>query len=187
MNQKQYYPTAANVAAMAKEESSSESEYESESEETQPKPIINKSGLTEIVKAWVLNDNQIRALNKKMRELRQEKKRHNESMINVMKQYDIDNFDVKDGQIHFRKANKREPLTQKKLLSILMSHPQLDAHQANHLNQFVYDSRQVTEEDVLSRKINKPKVDKQSKSKGEKKDDTSNSSTTSIMNMSSSL
>jgi len=30
MNQKQYYPTAANVAAMAKEESSSESEYESE-------------------------------------------------------------------------------------------------------------------------------------------------------------
>lgn len=114
---------------------------------------VSTTNLTAIVKAWVVNDNQIRALNKKMRELRQEKKAHTERMIDVMKQYEIDNFDVKDGQIHYRTQNHREPLTQKKLLSILASHPQMNEHQANLLGQFIYDSRKTVQRDVISRKI----------------------------------
>jgi len=120
--------------------------------ETESK-IVPTNNLTSIVKAWVVNDNQIRALNKKMRELRQEKKAHTEKMIDVMKQYEIDNFDVKDGQIHYRTQNHREPLTQKKLLSILASHPQMNKHQANLLGQFIYDSRKTVQRDVIIRKI----------------------------------
>ena len=126
-------------------ETANESENESK--------IVPTNNLTSIVKAWVVNDNQIRALNKKMRELRQEKKVHTEKMIDVMKQYEIDNFDVKDGQIHYRTQNHREPLTQKKLLSILASHPQMNEHQANLLGQFIYDSRKTVQRDVISRKI----------------------------------
>jgi uncharacterized protein (UPF0335 family) len=126
---------------------STESEIETTAES------VSTTNLTAIVKAWVVNDNQIRALNKKMRELRQEKKAHTERMIDVMKQYEIDNFDVKDGQIHYRTQNHREPLTQKKLLSILASHPQMNEHQANLLGQFIYDSRKTVQRDVISRKI----------------------------------
>ena len=114
---------------------------------------VSTDNLTSIVKSWVVNDNQIRALNKKMRELRQEKKAHTEKMIDVMKQYEIDNFDVKDGQIHCRTQNHREPLTQKKLLSILASHPQMNEHQANLLGQYIYDSRKTVQRDIISRKI----------------------------------
>lgn len=121
--------------------------------------IIQKEDLTSIVKSWVVNDNQIRALNKKLRELRQEKKNHNESMIRVMKQYEIDNFDVKDGQIHFKQENRRETLTQSKLLEILAKHPQLEQQQANLLSQFVYDNRKVITKDVITRKV--VKVDDQ--------------------------
>lgn len=120
---------------------------------------VSTTNLTAIVKAWVVNDNQIRALNKKMRELRQEKKAHTEKMIDVMKQYEIDNFDVKDGQIHYRTQNHREPLTQKKLLSILASHPQMNEHQANLLGQFIYDSRKTVQRDVISRKITTKPID----------------------------
>lgn len=120
---------------------------------------VSTTNLTAIVKAWVVNDNQIRALNKKMRELRQEKKAHTEKMIDVMKQYEIDNFDVKDGQIHYRTQNHREPLTQKKLLSILASHPQMNEHQANLLGQFIYDSRKTVQRDVISRKITTKQTD----------------------------
>ena len=126
---------------------STESEIETTAES------VSTTNLTAIVKAWVVNDNQIRALNKKMRELRQEKKAHTEKMVDVMKQYEIDNFDVKDGQIHYRTQNHREPLTQKKLLSILASHPQMNEHQANLLGQFIYDSRKTVQRDVISRKI----------------------------------
>jgi hypothetical protein len=117
----------------------------------------NKETLIQIVKDWVITDNQIKALNKKLRELRQAKKEQNTQMIEVMKAHEIDNFDIKDGQIYYKKEVKREPLSQKTLLNILSKHPQLDDIQANNLNQFIYDSRKITEKDVIVRKMdNKP-------------------------------
>ena len=117
----------------------------------------NKETLIQIVKDWVITDNQIKALNKKLRELRQAKKEQNSQMIDVMKAHEIDNFDIKDGQIYYKKEVKREPLSQKTLLNILAKHPQLDEIQAKNLNQFIYDSRKITEKDVIVRKMdNKP-------------------------------
>lgn len=114
----------------------------------------SKEALIQIVKEWVTTDNQMKALNKKLRELRQLKKEQNSQMIDVMKAHEIDNFDIKDGQIYHKKEVKREPLSQKTLLNILSKHPQLDDVQAKNLNQFIYDSRPVTEKDVIVRKMN---------------------------------
>ena len=75
-------------------------------------------------------------------------------MIHVMKAHEIDNFDLKDGQIRYKKEVKREPLSQKKLLEFLTKHPQLGEEQAKLLNQYVYDSRKVTEKEVIVRKVN---------------------------------
>jgi hypothetical protein len=116
--------------------------------------MSNKQALIDIVKSWVTVDNQIRALSGKLRELRKEKKCKNEDMIKIMKANDIDSFDLKDGQILYKKETKREALTQKKLLDILSKHPQLGEEQAKHLNQFVYDRRKVSEQGVISRKMN---------------------------------
>lgn len=115
--------------------------------------VQNKQILIDIVKQWVTLDNQIRAMNKKLKELRNDKKEQNEKMIQVMKQNEIDNFDLKDGQIRYKKETKREPLTQKTLLKILSKHPQLEQEQAKHLNQFIYDNRQVSEKEVVVRKV----------------------------------
>ena len=109
--------------------------------------------LVDTVKQWVIVDNQIRALNKKLRELRNEKKEQNEMMIHVMKQNNIDNFALKDGQIQYKKQTTREPLNQKTLFAILAKHPQLDDEQAKHLNQFIHDSRSSKEKDVIIRRI----------------------------------
>ena len=109
--------------------------------------------LIEIVKSWVTLDNQIRALTNKLKDLRKEKKTKNEEMIRVMKENQIDNFDLKDGQILYKKETKREALTQKRLLDILSKHPQLGEEQAKHLNQFIYDRRKVTEHAVIARRI----------------------------------
>lgn len=116
--------------------------------------MSNKQALIDIVKSWVTVDNQIRALSSKLRDLRKEKKCKNEDMIKIMKANDIDSFDLKDGQILYKKETKREALTQKKLMEILSKHPQLGEEQAKHLNQFVYDRRKVSEQGVISRKMN---------------------------------
>lgn len=112
-----------------------------------------KEALIDIVKSWVTLDNQIRALAKKSKELRAAKKVQNELMIQVMKENDIDNFDLKDGQIRYKRETHREPLTQKTLIKILSKHPNLGAEQAKHLNQFIFDGRKVTEKEVIIRKV----------------------------------
>ena len=114
---------------------------------------VQKQDLIQIVKSWVTIDNQIKALNKKAKALREEKKSFNTQMIEVMKANDIDNFDLKDGQIRYKKETRREPLTQKTLLRILSKHPQLGSDPAKHLNQFIYDSRTTYEKDVIVRTV----------------------------------
>lgn len=117
-----------------------------------------QNDLVYVVKQWVTIDNQIRALNSKVRELRNTKKEQNQKMIDVMKANEIDNFDLKDGQIQYKKSSKKEALTQKTLFKILSQHPQLDEEQATNLNQFIYDSRTVSEKETVVRKIVKEPI-----------------------------
>ena len=75
-------------------------------------------------------------------------------MITMMKANDIDNFELKDGQIQYKRYTKRESLTQKKLLQILSKHPQLQQEQVQMLNEYVYDNRKLVEKDMIVRKMN---------------------------------
>ena len=117
----------------------------------------NKPNLVDVVKQWVQTDNKLIQLKKLLKELRQEKKRLNEEMIQTMKTHEIDIFDIKDGQIKYKVEKKKEPLTQKKLLSILEKHPQLAKEQVQVLNDFVYENRAETVKESIVRKIHKEK------------------------------
>jgi hypothetical protein len=115
---------------------------------------ISEKSLVDTVKQWVLVDNQMRALQKKLKELRNEKKKKNEDMISMMKLHEIDNFDLKDGQIQYKKATKKETLTPTRLLSILSTHPQLGVQQAHHLQEFILENRKSFEKEIIVRKMN---------------------------------
>lgn len=116
---------------------------------------VAKSDLIQTVKTWVQLDNKIKQLSVMLKDLRKEKKSQNEKMIDIMKENNIDNFDLKDGQIQYKKYTKREALTQKKLLQILSTHPQLQQEQVQTLNEFVFDNRKVVTEDIIVRKTHK--------------------------------
>tara|TARA_E500000331_G_scaffold252188_1_gene242479 strand:+ start:32 stop:412 length:381 start_codon:yes stop_codon:yes gene_type:complete len=111
-----------------------------------------KQDLIQTVKKWVHLDNQIKQVNTLLKNLRKQKKEHNETMITMMKANQIDNLELKDGQIQYKKYTKRESLTQKKLLEILSKHPQLQSEQVQMLNDYVYESRKLIETDVVVRK-----------------------------------
>lgn len=118
--------------------------------------MSNKQLLIETVKKWVEIDNKLRQVSEVAKKLRKEKKEKNEQMIRIMKENEIDNFEIKDGQIQYKKENKREPLTQKRLISILLEHPQLSEEQVLKLNQYVFEGRKVTEKETVVRKMAKP-------------------------------
>lgn len=114
----------------------------------------NDESLIAIVKNWVTIDNQIRLINKKLKDLRSQKKIQNENMIRIMKSNEIDNLELKDGEIRHVKTKKRQVLTQKLLIEILNTHPQFDNDNVKQLTDFVYNNRKVIEEDKIVRVVN---------------------------------
>mgnify|MGYP001377944952 CR=1 FL=1 len=67
----------------------------------------SKKFLIETVKKWVELDNKLRQVTDVAKKLRKEKKERNEEMIQIMKDHEIDNFDIKDGHIQYKKENKK--------------------------------------------------------------------------------
>ena len=105
----------------------------------------NRKELVATVKSWTELDSKLKALNKMASKIRQEKKLQNEQLIAVMKEHNIDEFTLKNGVIQHRSGARKEPLTQKRLLEILKTHPQLKEEQAEALNTYVYDNRKMVE------------------------------------------
>lgn len=140
------------MESYAKTPTQYEDDLDTDSVETTT-PVYTKEDLIQTVRQWVQIDNQIRQMNKMLKKLKEDKKSHNAHMIEIMKSYSIDNFELKDGQIQYKKYKSRETLTQKKLLEILSKHPQLQQEQAQLLNEFVFDNRKIIEKDVVIRKV----------------------------------
>jgi hypothetical protein len=111
--------------------------------------------LVDIVRKWITIDNQINKLNKTIKQLRLEKKTLNLEMIHVMKKNEIDIFDLKEGQIRYKQEKKKEPLNQKRLLSILSKHPQLEENQIKSLNDFIFENRNEITTETIVRKLPK--------------------------------
>jgi hypothetical protein len=114
-----------------------------------------KQRLINIVRKWVNIDNQLNKLNQIVKQLRLEKKTLNIEMIEVMKQNDIDIFDLKEGQIRYKQEKIKEPLNQKRLLSILSKHPTLEESQIIGLNDFIFQNRNERLKETIIRKIPK--------------------------------
>jgi len=115
--------------------------------------MSSKDALVDIVKKWVQLDNQINQLNKTAKEMKKEKNNVNIEMMNMMKSHGIDNFDIKDGQIQYKKEKKRATLSQKRLFMILSNHPQLKEEEVIALNDYIYQNREETIKETIVRKI----------------------------------
>lgn len=111
--------------------------------------------LVDIVRNWVNVDNQLSKLNKMTKQLRLEKKNLNIEMIQVMKENQIDIFDLKEGQIRYKQEKIKEPLNQKRLLSILSKHPNLEENQITELGDFIFQNRNERIKETIVRKIAK--------------------------------
>ena len=75
-----------------------------------------KGQLIEAVKELVKLDNEIRGIQKIQKEKKKEKEEISKSLMNIMKENEIDCFDLKDGQICYDKKTVKKPITKKKLI-----------------------------------------------------------------------
>jgi hypothetical protein len=111
--------------------------------------------LKQNVRDWVKLDNDIRALNKEITNRRNEKKSISKRLIDVMRDNKLDVFELKDGQLMYVKKNKKKPITQKQLLTLLSSYYKEDVSKAEEMRNYLLENREEVVEEVIQRKIAK--------------------------------
>ena len=108
--------------------------------------------LKQTIREWVKFDNEIRALNKEIASRRAEKKEISKRLIEVMRENQMDIFDIKDGQIMYVKKNKKKPVTQKQLLTLFTTYYN-DSKKAEEMHNYIMDNREEVVEETIQRKI----------------------------------
>jgi hypothetical protein len=123
---------------------------------TQKGSLETLEQLKQTVRDWVKFDNEIRTLNNEITKRRTEKKNISKRLIEVMRENKLDIFDLKDGQLMYVKKNKKKPITQKQLLTLLSSYYKEDVSKAEEMRNYLLDNREEVVEETIQRKIVKP-------------------------------
>lgn len=104
--------------------------------------IINtKEELVSTVKKWIVVENELTKLKKEVREKNKIKKKLSENVISVMKQKNIDCFDIKGGSLTHKQKKTKKPITGKFLLSQLKEYYKDNDDLAQEITQKVLDNR----------------------------------------------
>ena len=113
-----------------------------------------KQQLVQSIREWVKLDNEIRSLKKEQDVRKKQQKSLNETLIDIMKNSDIDCIDIKDGQICYNKKNVKKPITKKYLLDILAKYFEGDIEKAENANDFILNNREEVVKETIVRKLN---------------------------------
>ena len=113
-----------------------------------------KEQLTTNVKSYLELDDQIKALNKALVERRKQKNKLFDAILDMMKKFEIDNMNTKNGRLIYNINKTTKPLNKTNLLSGLNLYFK-NEDQAKSVSQVVLDNREKVEKIKLRRTINK--------------------------------
>ena len=113
-----------------------------------------KEQLKKDVKSYLEIDDQIKALNKALRERRTNKSKLADSILKTMKLFDVDNMNTKNGRLIYSVTKTKQPLNKKNLLSGLNLFFKNEETSQEATN-VVLSNRQIIEKITLKRTINK--------------------------------
>ena len=73
--------------------------------------MTTKEELVTNIKGWMQIDQEMKVLQRELKERRQRKKELTDSLVEIMKTNEIDCFDMSDGKIIYTKNKVRAPLS----------------------------------------------------------------------------
>jgi hypothetical protein len=112
-----------------------------------------KEQLVTNIKEWVKLDNEINQMKTEVNEKNKRKKLLSDNLMKVMKQNEIDCFDVNGGSLMYKQSKVKKPINAKMLLATLQKYYKSDATMADEITQFILDSREEQIKETLKRKV----------------------------------
>jgi len=112
--------------------------------------------LKENILGWLQLDNDIKSLQKQIKEKRKEKKEITDNIVVVMKSNEIECFDAgTNGKLIYHQQKTKAPLSKKHLLSSLSQYFEGNDSDVQKLAKYILDSRQDKVKETIKRKIKK--------------------------------
>jgi hypothetical protein len=120
---------------------------------------MQKDELLQNIRDWIVYDNEIRELNKGIRERKGKQTRLSQAIMETMKQNEIDEFNVAGGKLMYNKKTMKKPITKSTLTGILAKYYEGDMSQAITMNNYIMANREEVVKETLQRKLNKVSTD----------------------------
>lgn len=112
----------------------------------------DKRKLIENVKGWIDIDNNIKELQKELKEKRKEKKLYTTNLVDIMKTNNVDCFDIKNGKLIYTKKKVKAPLSKKHLFNSLSNYFKNNKSVIEELGNYILNSREEKIKENIKRK-----------------------------------
>ena len=114
-----------------------------------------KEQLVNNIKEWIKIDNEIAQLKADIKDKNNKKKTLTSDLVNVMKNNQIDCFDINGGALVYKKSVVKKPINGKSLLAALKNFYKNDPKVAEDLTKHVLESREEQVKETIKRRIDK--------------------------------
>jgi hypothetical protein len=120
----------------------------------------SKEQLIKSIREWVKLENEIKILQQQLNSRKKEKANLSESIMHFMKEMEVSNVDIQNGQICYSKTTSKKPITQKSLLNILAKYYDGNLDEATQVGQFIFENRETSIKESIKMKMNQPSENK---------------------------
>lgn len=117
------------------------------------KSLNSKEELIQYIKEWIKADNDIKTLKTTVKQLVNAQKIRNEMLVNVMKNNNIDCFDINGGALQFKKRKTKKSISGKFLLQQMEAYFSDNLILAKEITNKVLDNRETTVKEEIKCKI----------------------------------
>jgi len=126
-----------------------------EEKKIKPKSSVTKDELIFHIKEWIKLDTEITNLKNQVKEKNNKKKELTGTLVDVMKNNNIDCFDINGGSLIYKQKKTTRTISAKFLLSQLEEHYKEQPELAKEITKKVLDNRIKVVKDEITRKIEK--------------------------------
>jgi hypothetical protein len=113
----------------------------------------NKEKLTQNIKNWLQVDKEIKLLQKELKERKKKKIAFTSNLVEIMKENEIDCFDISEGKIIYTQSNVKQPINKQHLMECLTkyfeNHPTMPT---DEIVKFILENRNVNVKEGIRHK-----------------------------------